>query len=148
MTRYLEIDPTFEGQVGIYKDLNLAARDFKWVPYKANFNLRGTSFTHIPINGMGRAIGNPNVANKALKLYHNSVVFGHTHTLDTAGEHKQNAPHLNQALAVGCYFEHVDEYAKGSLTNYWRGIVEMELYKTNRFDFSTTSMRQMRNKYA
>jgi predicted phosphodiesterase len=143
LPRYFAVDPTFEGTNSIEKDLELAARGIQWVPYKKCLTVCGVSFTHIPIMSNGKAIGNPNVAQKALKLFHNSVVFGHTHTLDHAAEHRHGAPHLNQALAVGCFFEHVDDYAKGSMTNYWRGIVDLNLYGPNRFDVSTTSMSEL-----
>lgn len=147
LTRYLDLEPTFLGTVSIPKDLKLSQRGVKWVPYKEVHDINGVNFTHIPISGNGKPIGNPNVAQKALKLFANSVVFGHTHTLDHAAEHRHGAAHLNQALSVGCFFEHVDEYAKGSLTNYWRGVVDLDIYSTNRFDFRTTSLRQLMHTY-
>lgn len=143
LTRYLDIDPTFAGRVGIPADLALKARGFVWTPYKQVRTINGISFTHIPCSGNGKAIGNPNVAQKALKLFHNSVVFGHTHTLDHAAEHRHGSPHLNQALSVGCFFEHVDEYAVGSKTDYWRGLVLLDSYKQNRFDIQTFSLGRM-----
>jgi predicted phosphodiesterase len=147
LDRYLAIDPTFMGHVSLERDLRLKERNIEVVEWKQALTLNGVSFTHIPINSMGKAIGNPGVAKKALTLYHNSVVFGHTHTLDTAGEHRSNAPHLNQALCVGCFFEHVDEYARGSKTDYWRGVVTLTIYSHNRFDFETTAMSQLYAKY-
>jgi predicted phosphodiesterase len=147
LTRYLEYDPTFEGWSCIPEDLELSTRGVVWVPYKECFTINGISFTHIPIASNGKAIGNPNVAQKALRLFNGSVVFGHTHTLDHAAEHRHGSAHLNQSLAVGCFFEHVDEYARGSMTNYWRGVVDLTVYDTNRFDISTTSMRQLYNQY-
>ncbi len=147
LTRYLDIDPTFEGRVGIQQDLALKSRGFIWTPYKQVRTLNGISFTHIPCSGNGKAIGNPSVAQKALKLFHNSVVFGHTHTLDHAAEHRHGSPHLNQALGVGCFFEHIDEYAVGSKTDYWRGLVLLDSYKTNRFDYETFALGRMEREY-
>lgn len=147
LTRYLAIDPVFHGVVDVEQDLDLRARGFSWVPYKSDIVLGGVSFTHCPINGVGRAISNPNVAQKALRLYSNSVVFGHTHTLDHAAEHRHGSPHLQQALSVGCFFEHVDEYAKGSITNYWRGLVMLDQYSENRFDITTLSMSRLLKEY-
>lgn len=147
LSRYLAHDPTFEGFACLPQDLRLDERGIEWVPYKEVYKIGGVSFTHIPINSVGKPIGNPNVAYKALRLFNNSVVFGHTHTLDHAAEHRHGGPHLNQSLSVGCFFEHVDEYAQGSLTNYWRGVVELDIYDTNRFDIHTQSMRQLLNQY-
>lgn len=143
LTRYLDVDPIFADDHNIPDDLELKARGIIWTPYKQVRTINGISFTHIPCSGNGKAIGNPNVAQKALKLFHNSVVFGHTHTLDHAAEHRHGSPHLNQALAVGCFFEHVDEYAVGSKTDYWRGLVLLDSYKTNRFDVETFSLGRM-----
>jgi predicted phosphodiesterase len=147
LDRYFEVDPTFQGINSLEKDLMFKERGIVPVEYKSNYDINGVSFTHIPINGVGKPISNPNVCKKALSLYHNSVVFGHTHTLDHCAEHRQNAPHLNQALAVGCFFEHVDDYAKGSKTDYWRGIVTLNIYHRNRFDYSTLSLSNLRKKY-
>lgn len=147
LDRYLDQDPTFEGMHNIEQDLKLKERGIVYVPYKENYDISGVSFTHIPINGIGKPIGNPAVARKALSLYHNSVVFGHTHTLDHCAEHRQNAPHLNQALSVGCFFEHVEDYALGSKTDYWRGIVMLDIYHRNRFDFQTTSLSNLLKKH-
>jgi len=147
LDRYFDVDPSFAGMNSIEKDLDFKGRRIIGVEYKDNYDINGVSFTHIPINAIGKPISNPNVCKKALSLYHNSVVFGHTHTLDHCAEHRQNAPHLNQALAVGCFFEHVDDYAKGSKTDYWRGIVLLNVYHKNRFDFTTTSLSNLRKTY-
>lgn len=147
LTRYIDHDPTFQGWVGLVKDLKLNERGFHFVPWKGVYELAGISFTHIPIGGNGKPIGNPAVCRKALSLFAGSVVFGHTHTLDHSAEHRHGSPHLNQALSVGCFFEHVDDYAKGSKTDYWRGVVDLTIYHHNRFDYRTTSMSRLLKEY-
>jgi predicted phosphodiesterase len=143
LDRYLDHDPTFAGQVGIEKDLLLKERGYSVVEYRDHVDVNGISFTHIPISGLGKPIGEPNVTRKALQLYNNSVVFGHCHTLSHSAEHRTNAPHLNQALSAGCFFEHIDEYAVGSKTDYWRGVVLLTSQHNNRFDIETTSMSRL-----
>jgi hypothetical protein len=147
LTRYVEEYPELEGKLSVQKDLNLAKRNWIWVPYKSDYNIMGVSFTHIPILGNGRAISRPNICEKALRLYHNSVVFGHDHGLYHAMEHRHNAPHLNQALSVGCCFQHCPAYAVGSKTDYWRGIIVLDVYDTNRFNFTTLSMSSLMKQY-
>lgn len=147
LPRYLDSDPVFAGVISIEEDLKLVKRGWGIVPYKEGYIINGVNFTHIPITGMGKALANPMVAQKALKLYATSVVFGHTHTLDHAAEHRHGAKHLNQALSVGCFFEHVDEYAVGSKTDYWRGVVSLNIYSENRFDVTTTSMSRLLKEY-
>ena len=143
----MDTDPTFLGTVSIERDLKLVERGYIVVPYKDVYYVNGVGFTHCPISGMGRSISNPTVTQKALKLFAHSVVFGHTHTLDHSAEHRHGAPHLNQALCVGCFFEHVDDYAVGSKTDYWRGLVDLNIYSPNRFDFATTSMARLYAQY-
>jgi hypothetical protein len=147
LTLYFEYDPTFSTSHSVPKDLKLDERGFVWVPYKEHYEIDGVAFTHVPIQGNGKPVGNPNVCQKALKLYSCSVVFGHTHTLNVDGEHRHRAAHLNQALCVGCFFEHVDDYAKGSRTDYWRGIVDLDIYSTNRFKFTCTPMSLLKQEY-
>lgn len=150
--RYLDYHPELEGQINIEHDLlrDVRAEGFtvEYVRYKEDWTHRGVSFTHVPIQENGKPVTGKYAVQKSLGIYHNSVVFGHTHKLDTAGEHRHNAPHLNQALNVGCFFEHVDEYAKGSVTSYWRGLVLLDHYSDNRFDFATYSLGRLRDVYA
>lgn len=149
--RYLEYHPELDGQVDIERDLlrDIREEGFKveYIKYKQDWTYKGVSFTHVPIQENGKPVGGKYAVQKALAVYHNSVVFGHTHKLDTAGEHRHNALHLNQALNVGCFFEHVDEYAKGSVTSYWRGLVLLDHYSENRFDFATYSLGRLRDVY-
>lgn len=147
LDRYLDTDPTFVGSVSIEADLKLKERGWTVVEYKDVYYVDGVAFTHIPVSSNGSSIGNPTVAQKALRLFSTSVVFGHTHTLDHAAEHRHGSKHLCQALSVGCFFEKVDEYAQGSKTDYWRGLVTLDIYHANRFDIETTSLSNVVKKY-
>lgn len=144
VTRYLDHDPTFAGAVGVHKD---CCPDWTWIPYKSEFRHHGVSFTHIPHNEAGKAIGGKGVCDKALSIYHNTVVFGHTHQLGMSCVHRHNAPHLNQAINVGCFFDHVAEYAKGSVTSYWRGVVVLKHTSFNRVDVETIAMSRLKQEY-
>jgi predicted phosphodiesterase len=150
LDRYLQIEPVFEGHVDVIKDLGLDKDLWKIVPYKENYKYKGVNFTHIPITEGGTGVsasGASSVAKKALDLYGTSVVFGHTHKLEVACKHRHGDAHLQQALNVGCFFEHVDAYAKGSTTSYWRGLVELDHYAPNRFDVNTISLGKLKRIY-
>jgi hypothetical protein len=148
LERYLDYDPTMEGKVGLEKDLKLKDRGFKVVvPYKSDYKYKGVSFTHVPIMANGKPVGGKYATAKALEVYHNSVVFGHTHCFDVAAIHRKNSPSLQQAVNVGCFFEHIDEYAQGSMTNYWRGVLFLEHYDHNRVDIDQWSMGRLRRFY-
>lgn len=150
LERYLQVEPIFAGHVDIIKDLGLDLDHWKIIPYKDNYKYKGINFTHIPITEGGTGVsasGASSVAKKALELYGTSVVFGHTHKLEIACKHRHGSPHLQQALNVGCFFEHIDEYAKGSTASYWRGLVELEHYSANRFDINTISLGRLKRMY-
>ena len=146
VSQYVDRNPEMEGILSVKRDV--AERfGFKWVPYKSDWTYRGVSFTHVPINEAGKPIGGKNAAVKALDIYHNSVVWGHSHKLDIACVARHNSPHLNQAINVGCFFEHVDDYAKGSVTSYWRGLVALNHYSHNRVDINTISLKHLLEVY-
>lgn len=144
LRRYLDRDPSFAGVVSVHADL---CPEWKFIPYKEQWKYKGVSFTHVPINESGKAIGGKNAVAKALEVYHNSVVFGHTHKLAVSCVHRLGSPHLQQAVNVGCFFDHVDDYALGSVTSYWRGIVLLDHYSFNRVDVETVSLGQLRARY-
>jgi len=147
LTRYLIKDPTFEKQVSIEANLNLKKRGWRVVPYKSHIDIYGMSFTHIPITGNGSPISGVNVCRKALNLYSNSVIFGHTHQFNVENMFRHGAKHLIQALNVGCFFEHTDPYAEGAVTHYWRGIIMLNCTKKGQFDLETISLPYLKKEY-
>lgn len=140
--RYLDVQPLFDGAVDYRKDLDI--EHWTHVPYKEHYVHRGVYFTHVPINEAGNPVGGDTACKRALSIYQHSVVFGHTHKLASVAVHRTGSAHLNQALNVGCFFEHIDDYALGSLTSYWRGIVLIDHYKTGRFNWSPISLGKLR----
>lgn len=146
--RYIDTHPELEGVVDVEKDLFSGICPVTYVQYKNDWTYKGVSFTHVPIQENGKPIAGKFATKKALGLYHNSCVFGHTHKLDLACEHRHNSLHLNQAVNVGCFFEHVDEYAQGSATSYWRGLVVLDHYSFNRVDVETLSLGRLKRMYS
>ncbi len=144
--RYLDYDPTFEHTVDYRVDLGIH-NDWTIVPYKADFKHKGVCFTHIPITAAGRPINRKDICSAALDTYGTPVVFGHTHRLANGQLHRKGTPHLQEALNVGCYFEHVDDYAKGSMTNYWRGLVLINHHKHGRYSYKTIPLSDLRRMY-
>lgn len=146
LTRYMESDPTFQGTVSIPKDLQLAERAIKWVPYREYYHHNGIAFTHIPHNSVKPVSGKYHV-HKAMDCTIQSVVYGHTHKLETACRHVPGMKHLQQVLSAGCFFEHDEEYVHGLITNYWKGLILLNNYKEGRFDIATYSLGRMRRTY-
>lgn len=147
LDRYIDIDPTFDGLHSVEKDMKLKERGFKVIEYKEDYIHKGMSFTHVPIMANGKPVGGKYCTNKALEVYSNSVCFGHTHNFDVAAVHRKNSPSLQQAINCGCFFEHIDDYAKGSMTNYWRGVLLLDHYDNNRADITQWSMGRLKRVY-
>lgn len=145
--RYFENQPLFEGAVDYRHDLGLQEKGWRIIPYKEYFNHKGVDFTHIPINEAGRPVGGKYVCHKVLDNAVRTTVFGHTHKLGSAGVHRHGSPHLVQAINVGCYFEHIDDYALGSVTSYWRGLVMIDHYKPNACNFIPIRMSKLKKNY-
>ena len=147
--RYVEQHPELQGHIDYIKELHLLERGFIHIPYKEYYHHEGVAFTHVPISGNGNPRSGTiyNQLNYALQEHDSSIVFGHVHKLATAGIHRHGSAHYNQALAVGCFFEHIDAYAKGASTNYWRGVVVLHHYDTGRFDIDTISLSRLMREY-
>lgn len=143
--RYLDKQPLFEDAVDYRRDLGI--EHWVHIPYKEHYLHKGVYFTHVPINEAGRPVSGPSACAKSLSIYQHSVVFGHTHKLAASSVHRHGAQHLNQALNVGCYFDHIDEYALGSVTSYWRGLVLIDHYKKGRFNWTPIALGKLRQVY-
>jgi predicted phosphodiesterase len=143
--RYMDHDPTFDGAFNYLEDM-----EFRWdrvIPYKESYVHRGVHFTHVPIMENGNPVTGKYVTNRALEVYGAPVVFGHTHKFNVSAVHRKGMAHLHMAVNVGCYFEHIDEYAKGSQTSYWRGLVELDHYKQCGFDINAIRIGHLKRMY-
>jgi len=145
--RYLDYNPELIGTLDYRAALRLKERGFKFIPYRSYHYINEVGFTHIPMNKMNKPAGGMRVMTTSLQMHAHSVVFGHTHELKIDGEHRHGAKHFNQALNVGCFFEHVDDYALGSKTDYWRGVIMLDMYSPNRFDYNTMSLGRLAKEY-
>ena len=146
-TRYLDYHPELIGTLDYKRAIGLTDSRYPLtvVRYKEYVTIGDIGFTHIPItNNNSVSIGGKNVLAKALDLHHHSVVFGHTHRLGYSSDTRHGSPRLLQALNVGCYIDVVPEYARGSLMNWWAGLVMIHQYENGPFDFETFSMNVLK----
>ena len=146
LSRYVEYHPELDGAIDYRRDLGLKARKWEFVPYKEYYNINKVFFTHIPFGKM-REISGKDICSKAEQVTTQSVVFGHTHELHMSCVHKHGMEHLQQVLNVGCFFEKNADYVEGKMTNYWKGLIELDIYETGRFNINTISMGSLQRKY-
>jgi hypothetical protein len=145
LRRYLEYHPVFSDTVDMVKDLGI--EHWTTVPYMEYFNHKGVGFTHVPINEAGRPVSGDSACKRSLGLCHTNVVFGHTHKLASCAIHRHGSPHLTQAINVGCFFDHTDEYAVGSSHAYWRGLVVIDHYDRSAFNWMPIRMGKLKELY-
>lgn len=144
--RYLEIDPTFEGLIGIEQDLKLKERNIKFIPYREYLDLNGIAFTHIPFNKC-KEISGVNITRKISQVLYTSCVFAHVHSMEYESFKRHGQKDLQQILSVGCYFEKHEDYVHGRITEYWKGLVLLDSFKSGRFDIQTFSLETLKRKY-
>jgi len=148
--RYLETKPELIDTVDIYKSMWFHKYGWKVIPYKEYLYIRGVGFTHVPMGGDNNPIRGASYMQNACRDHDESVVFGHTHRLAIAtnARHGQDA---NQVISVnvGCFFDGVPNYAKGSKSSHdwWRGLVMLHHYKDGKFDVSTYSLDRLYEEY-
>lgn len=146
LRRYLDINPTFDGHVSIEKDLKLKQRGFKFIPYKSYYYTNNIGFTHIPFNKTS-PISGADITRKAQLVTVNSVVFGHTHEQHLSHVHKQGMEHLQDTYNCGCFFDKKEDYVEGCVTNYWRGLSILHVWKPGRFDVDSWSLGRLERTY-
>lgn len=146
LTRYLDSDPTFEGFVGVEKDLGLEQRGIKWIDYRDYVYIGGIGFTHIPF-GKAKEISGIDITRKAQMVMVDSCVFGHTHEQHMSNVHKQGMEHLQQTYNCGCFFEEHEDYVKGRMTNYWKGVTLLHNWQESRFDVESYALSRLEDMY-
>lgn len=144
--RYLDIDPTFDGFISIENDLNLKKYNIKYIPYMEYIEKNGVLFTHIPFNRWKDICG-VNITKKAQAVVSKSCVFAHTHTSEYENFQKHGQDDLQQILSVGCFFENNGDYIAGRVTEYWKGLILLNIFDYGRFDFQTFSMERLKSIY-
>lgn len=147
LDRYIEQEPTFEGVVEVQKDLRLADRGFKFIPYRSYHWINDIGFTHVPFNKV-REISGVDITRKASLVTVKSCVFGHTHELHISNSHRMGQEHLQQVANVGCFFEEHEKYVEGRMTQYWKGLVMLDSWKPGRYDINTHSLSKLRRVYS
>lgn len=101
------------------------ARGWKVYPYRTPARIDGIRYQHdLPSAGGPRAIGGKFHALRLLERvkFRESVVVGHSHRLDYRTEAAHAGPRVH-GIVVGCYLDHVEEYAGSDNHEWWSGVV-------------------------
>ena len=145
--RYLESYPHLKDHINLEKDLDLKGFGFDTIiPYKEFYEIEGTKFTHAPMNAANQAIGGKYGMFRVSEMMGKSIVYAHTHRKESLN-YKRHGSDINQVFNCGCFFEHVDTYAQGSLHHYWRGCQILTHWDYGRFDVEEFSIERLKREY-
>ena len=133
----MQRDPTFQGAVGIYKDLALDERGWHWVDYGSYYHVNGVGFTHIPFNpSNGKPISGVDICRKASMVVGGSVVFGHTHQLNYS-QFNRVGQDTQRVLSAGCFFDHKPHYVNASEPPWWTGVLMLYIEEDSSYRLTT-----------
>lgn len=148
VTQYVEQHPEMLGMLNIENDLQLhQIPNITVTQYKEIYEIGGIWFTHAPILANGKPVSGSNSLKRAMDIYNGSIVYGHTHRFQIAGQQRHDSPRLQQAMECGCFYEGVPLYAQGAQNNYWKGVVLIHQYDLGVFDPEPISIERLKYEY-
>lgn len=104
--------------------------DYNWTysPYGEFYFIGDVGFTHAPLNIMGKAYGGMHAENQIARDALHDVVFGHTHKrLDKNFPKMGNQSVTIMNLGTSLPQDHVEEYAKHTLTGWSYGVYDIQI---------------------
>lgn len=113
--------------------------------YGVYYDLGGVKVTHAPLNGGRGPYGNWTTLARDLTF---DLIWAHTHKFQF-----MSFPKIEGGISIlnpGCALpqDHVEEYAKLSPTNWWWGIVDVEIHDGKIGGYSRFSMAELQKRYA
>lgn len=148
LPRYLETRAELKQHLELNKDLNLyyhGVTDI--IDYRESIEFDGVIFTHALMNMAGQPLAGKYAIHRASEISAKSVVFGHNHRKESLNIGRHGSDEILQFLVAGLFSEYTDEYAKGSLEAYWRGLVILTHWAEGRFDVEDISIERLNTIY-
>jgi len=124
-------------------------KNWNYSEYGAFKIIAGVSFTHCPLNIMGKEYGGKNCEIQIANDATNDIVFGHTHKYRDWKSPKIGDKNFVRIINVGCAlpFGHIEEYAKLNLTGWSWGIVELGIWDQHIQESQFISMDRLEKQY-
>lgn len=144
--RYMNDNPELEGVLHSAWDL-MAEYGFEVHQFLDWCRLDGIGYCHYMQNeNAPRPVGGVNVGRSLVLKGHRSIVVGHNHRLDTYTTTDCYGDPI-QTLSCGCYFDHVESYAKQSNSRWWRGLCILRNVRNGGYNLETRKLDDIRRKY-
>lgn len=118
-------------------------------PFGEIVYVNGTGFTHAPFNGMGKPMGGKTAVHRAGALLCESLVHGHTHSMEVHHSQKLGPTDKITVIQAGCALPdgEVEHYAAHNPTGWTHGVMVLEVLNGAILDMTWVSMRTLRLKY-
>lgn len=138
---------TFNTIVPKYLDM---CDKFGWeiTPYGAFLDIHGVDFTHVPFNGMGKAMGGKQPHVTMCNSLMRDMVFGHTHGYGVHTAHKLGDQRHVRCLNGGSFMPdgYMPSYAKNSQKSFWYGAHKITI-ENGRMDVISYTMKELARMY-
>jgi len=140
--RYIETTPVLDGLIR-GPDLVGAVKDgWEFIPYKDYVHIRGTSFTHCPLQPRtGKPLGGQYVTARAAGMAQSTIVFGHTHMRNIMAcaridPESPTGGRRVEGITVGCFLDHWPEYMAHNTgtCDWWEGLTVLHHYEEGKVD--------------
>ena len=92
--RLIETDPQYEGFIEVERNLNLKKRGYKVIDYNKTHTIGGITYMH----GL---YTNKYHAAKTVEVFHNDIVYGHSHTVQEFTHKRPNGKKPVSAKCIG-----------------------------------------------
>jgi len=146
--RVVNEDPKLDGFMSP-DDLRYADYGWEVYPFQKVAEVNGVFFCHyFPSGVMGRAISGVNLGRSIVQKTYASCVQGHSHLFDHYSTATRPDGKRIHGLAVGCFFEHDEDYAGPANKMFWRGIVVLNNTKDGDYEVEQVTLKTMRRTYA
>jgi predicted phosphodiesterase len=124
-------------------------RNWKFSPYGAFKKIGGVSFTHCPLNIMGKEYGGKQCEIQIANDATNDIVFGHTHKFRDWKQAKIGDKNSVRIVNVGCAlpYGYIEEYARLNMTGWSWGIVELGIWNNQIQESQFISMDRLGKLY-
>lgn len=148
--RFENANPETAGMFSNELETNFAQFGWKTRPYGEVMFIQGVGISHHPTNGAGRAFGGKTGPQRAANELTSSFISGHTHAYQHFTTGKIGAVSGVDVMEVGCALPwgEIEDYAINSITNYWWGLVIVDLMGGRIVSAEKVDMMAIRDMYS
>lgn len=151
LERYENDNPETKGLLTHAYHEVLRLTNWNIIPYRSYLTIRGVDFTHVPMNGLNKALGGKRCCVNVAAQSVNDVCFGHTHSYAYWEEHKLGPYPGRSTIAIngGCFMPegYVPDYAKGGQKRPWHGCHVVRIASHRIVEHSAVTMGELSDRY-